>query len=104
MRSWTIAFSLGVLLGGMIPGPPDPDYLPLCFIPFILSLRFSALRLLSAYGFGLFWILYWAVNSLEQILPAELERKDFWVRGEVVSLPEVLLSRQENKRFWRTLP
>lgn len=89
MRSWMIAFSLGILLGGMIPGSPDPDYLPLCFIPIILSLRFSALRLLAAYGLGLFWVLYWAVNSLAQILPAELERKDFWVRGEVASLPEV---------------
>jgi competence protein ComEC len=88
MRSWMIAFSLGILLGGMIPGLPNSLYLPLLFIPFVLSKRFVFLRLSGAYCLGLFWVLYWAATSAEQVLPAEWERKDFWVRGEVVSLPD----------------
>ncbi len=89
MRSWMIAFSLGILLGGIIPGLPASNFLPLFFIPTILGFRFSACRLLGAYCIGLFWVLNWATNSLEQLLPAELERKDFWVRGSIASLPEL---------------
>ncbi len=89
MRSLMIAFSLGVLLGGIIPGLPESKYLALLVIPLILSFRFPLCRLLAAYCLGLFWVLNWTLNSLAQLLPAELERKDFWVRGNVVSLPEV---------------
>ena len=89
MRSLMIAFSLGVLLGGIIPGLPESKYLALLVIPLILSFRFPLCRLLAAYCLGLFWVLNWTLNSLEQLLPAELERKDFWVRGNVVSVPEV---------------
>ncbi len=35
-------------------------------------------------AFGLFWV----INNSELILPSELERKDFWVRASIVSLPE----------------
>ncbi len=35
------------------------------------------------------WVLIWAVKSSELLLPAELERKDFWVRGSIDSMPEV---------------
>lgn len=89
MRSLMIAFSLGILLGGIIPGLPESEYLTLLFIPVILSFRFTFCRLLAAYCLGLFWVLNWTLNSLAQLLPAELERNDFWVRGSIVSLPEV---------------
>ena len=89
MRSWMIAFSLGIFFGGIIPGTPNSSYLLLLFVPVILSFRFSTYRLSAAYCLGLFWVLNWAVNSLDQLLPSELERKDFWVRGDIVNLPEV---------------
>ncbi|MBN4054050.1 hypothetical protein JYT97_04105, partial [Haliea sp. AH-315-K21] len=60
MRSWMIAFSLGIFLGGLIPGQPEPDYFPLLFIPLLLGFRFSNLSLLTAYCLGLFWVLNWA--------------------------------------------
>ncbi len=44
-----IAFSLGVFLGGLIPGLPDSNYLALLLIPLALSFRFPACRLLAAY-------------------------------------------------------
>lgn len=89
MRLSLIAFSLGVLFGGIFPGQPDSSYFPLLFIPAILSFRFPIFRLPVAYCFGLFWVLNWAATSLENLLPAELERNDFWVRGRIVNLPEV---------------
>lgn len=89
MRLSLIAFSLGVLFGGILPGQPDSSYFPLLFIPAILSFRFPIFRLPAAYCFGLFWVLNWAATSLENLLPAELERNDFWVRGRIVNLPEV---------------
>ena len=89
MRSWMIAFSLGIFLGGLIPGIPNATFLPLLFIPVILCLGIYECRLLGAYCLGLYWVLNWAVISVNELLPAELERQDFWVRGEIVSLPEI---------------
>ncbi len=87
MRSWMIAFSLGILLAGFIPHLPKSIYIPLFFIPALLSLRFNFLRLLAPYCLGLVWFIGWAQYSVNHILPKELEKNDHWVRGYISDLP-----------------
>tara|TARA_R110000824_G_scaffold288508_3_gene476718 strand:- start:37188 stop:39572 length:2385 start_codon:yes stop_codon:yes gene_type:complete len=101
MRSWMIAFSLGIFLGGLSPSLPASHYYPLLLIPALLAcLRpaqfsqglqglFSKLRLLSAFCLGLLWFLYWADSNLNLLLPKALERQDIWLKGTIVSLPEI---------------
>lgn len=96
MRSWTIAFSLGILLASLIPELPDGSISLLLLIPPVLSLRLRCLVLLGAYCLGISCLLYWAQHANQSLLPAELERQDIWVRGEVRGLPE---RDQLNTRF-----
>lgn len=88
MRSWMIAFCLGVMLASLIPAVPEGNLPLLLLIPALLSLRLRALFLTGAYCLGLLWLLIWAQDASRSLLPTALERQDFWVRGVVSSLPE----------------
>ena len=92
MRAWMIAFSLGIMFGVLLPSLPEERFYPLLFIPLLLSFISAwilpKLRLIAAFCLGLLWFLYSAGNSLQQVLPATLERQDIWVQGNLASLSE----------------
>ena len=92
MRAWMIAFSLGIMFGVLLPSLPEERFYPLLFIPLLLSFISAwilpKLRLIAAFCLGLLWFLYSAGNSLQQVLPATLERQDIWVQGNLASQPE----------------
>lgn len=88
MRSWTIAFSLGVIVCGFVPQLPS-----LIIILGLLGLstalqRWSRLRVLGAFGLGCCWLLLYARHSVEAQWPLALETEDVWVHGIVWSLPQ----------------
>jgi competence protein ComEC len=88
MRSWTIAFSIGVILCSFVPEIPLRLY---CFLGLGLSLllhTLRSLRLLAAFGLGCSSLLLYGGHSIGELLPAELENQDIWVQGTVWSMPQ----------------
>ncbi|MEX2366836.1 MAG: DNA internalization-related competence protein ComEC/Rec2 [Pseudohongiellaceae bacterium] len=90
MRSWMIAFSLGIALASLIPdmGTAQPWWLLAFVLLPALALRKPQLKLAGAYSLGLFWGLGYAWQSVNALLPQELESQDIWVWGQVDSLPQ----------------
>lgn len=88
MRTWILAFSLGVWLGGFAPELPSWRSSLLFLVPLILSIRFPGLRLGGAFCLGTWWLLCWALQHEAAILPADLEGKDVRVAGLVAGLPQ----------------
>lgn len=96
MRSWMIAFSLGIIVTSFIPEIPQLTcFYPLLIIP-LLAVRFSCLHLTAAFATGIFWALLWAHNSLDNLLPKELEGRDIWVIGRLSNLPQ---ESEHSQRF-----
>src|SRR5688572_15233115 len=88
MRSWTIAFSLGVILCSFVPALPLRFY---CFLGLGFCLLLHTLRrfrLLAAFGLGCSSLLLYGWHSVSELLPAELENQNIWVQGIVWSLPQ----------------
>jgi competence protein ComEC len=88
MRSWMIAFSLGVILCSFVPEIPLHSY---CYLLLGLSLLlhyWRRLRLIAAFGFGCSSLLLYGWHSVTEVLPMELENQDIWVQGIVWSLPQ----------------
>jgi competence protein ComEC len=88
MRSWTIAFSLGVVLCSFVPELPLRLY---CFLGLGLCLLLHILRrsrLLAAFGLGCSCLCLYGWHSVSELLPFELENQDIWVQGTVWSLPQ----------------
>lgn len=88
MRSWMIAFSLGIFISGFIPSLPSLSLQYLFLIIPLLSIRFLYLRLAGAFCIGIFWFLCWAQAGLDKSFPAHLEGEDLWIEGRIVSLPQ----------------
>ncbi|MDC0598572.1 DNA internalization-related competence protein ComEC/Rec2 [Gammaproteobacteria bacterium] len=96
MRSWMIAFSLGIFICGFIPQLPQ-GLLHYCLLMIpLLAFRVSCLRLPGALTLGMCWFLLWAQAGVKQLLPSELETKDIWIRGNIVSLPQ---QTERSQRF-----
>lgn len=88
MRSWTIAFSLGVILCGFVPQIPS-IFIILAFLTGSIALqRWPRLRAVGAFGLGCCWLLLYARHSLAELWPLALETEDVWVHGVVWSLPQ----------------
>src|SRR5690606_23549223 len=88
MRSWTIAFSLGVIVCGFVPQLPS-----LLTVLAVLALSTALqccprLRVLGAFGLGCCWLLLYARHSLNAQWPLALETADVWAQGIVWSLPQ----------------
>jgi competence protein ComEC len=88
MRSWTIAFSLGIIVCGFIPQVPALPWLCLLLIPGLLLHCSARLRPAAAFLLGCCWLLFYARHSLQELWPGELENVDVWVQGTLWSLPQ----------------
>ena len=88
MRSWTIAFSLGVVLSSFVPELPLRFY---CYLLLVLGLSlhcWRSSRLIAAFCLGCSSLLLYGWHSVTELLPAALENQDIWVQGIVWNLPE----------------
>jgi competence protein ComEC len=88
MRSWTIAFSLGVVLCSFVPALPLRIY---CVSGLGLSLLLHVwrrARALAAFALGCSCLLLYGWHSVGELLPFALKNQDIWVQGTVWSLPQ----------------
>jgi len=88
MREWILAFSLGIISGGLIPVLPEISTILLLFIPVLLACRFPWLRLGAAFCLGLWWVLFQSIQHDKHILPKHLEQEDLWLTGKISGLPQ----------------
>ena len=87
MRSWTIAFSLGVLLASRLPTLPT---LAVCqtLVAVACLLHWRAdLRLLAAALLGAGWLGCYGGTGLKERWPATANWRDVWVEATVQALP-----------------
>lgn len=88
MRSWTIAFSLGIALCGLLPQLPPLPLLLALFAAALYLHRWHTLRMPAAFLLGCAWLLVDGFLTLRQHWPSALENQDVWVQGTVWSLPQ----------------
>ena len=87
MRSWTIAFSFGVLLASRLPMlPPIAVCQTLVAVACLLHWR-ADLRLLAAALLGASWLGCYGGNALQQRWTATSDWRDVWVEATVQDLP-----------------
>lgn len=87
MRSWTIAFSLGVLLASRLPVLPDyPVALATMAVALLLH-RWPRLRLAASVLLGTAWLCLYGSNALQQRWPEPPFMRDVWVEATVSTLP-----------------
>jgi competence protein ComEC len=92
MRTWTIAFLLGVLAVQFLPRLPAPGWclvglallLPACFQPVLRRMMLPILALAC----GCCWACLYGQSQLEKRLPPELEGKELRVIGTVSEIPK----------------
>jgi len=113
MRAGMLAFCLGVWLFSRVP--VLPPWQPVAIVCLLLLLAAAMLAVLcrqstsrsralllfclsAALGMAWAWLL--AARHVEQLLPRELEGVDFWVTGQIVSLPS---PREQFQQFELTL-
>lgn len=89
MRSWMIAFSLGIWLATLAPALPSIDALWLITFSVIFTLCVRRLPLLGAYFLGLSWCLLALQTAHKELLPKELENIDIWVEGRIDGLLQI---------------
>lgn len=89
MRTWMLAFALGICLGLGIPALPDFSMLWVVAASLLLSI-FACKRfpLTTAYLLGLSLCLFHLQNLQGKLLPKTLEQEDIWIKGRVVELPQ----------------
>lgn len=88
MRSWTIAFSLGVIVCGFVPQVPGYPLILLFGCATLLLYRWPWLRLVVAFLLGCCWVLLHARVSLDARWPEALANADVVAEGSVASLPQ----------------
>lgn len=87
MRSWTIAFSFGVLLASRLPMlPPIAVCQTLVAVACLLHWR-ADLRLLAAALLGASWLGCYGGNALQERWTATSDWRDVWVEATVQDLP-----------------
>ncbi|MDT8429497.1 MAG: DNA internalization-related competence protein ComEC/Rec2 [Pseudomonadales bacterium] len=99
MRAWMIAFAIGILLAALSPVLPGMKmlillaalvfclHLPLYAASKLPLLCLISLLCLAGAGAGYVVAAISGRSYLDQRLPAQLEAMDFWVSGQIVSLP-----------------
>jgi len=98
MRSWMIAFSLGILVVAWFPMLPPPWSLVLVVLINATSLCYSLHKQFFlptqiaitglCFVLGITWHCYWANTILQQHLPMALQGQDLAITGSVVSIPQ----------------
>ncbi|MFN0001790.1 MAG: DNA internalization-related competence protein ComEC/Rec2 [Pseudohongiellaceae bacterium] len=88
MRSWMIAFSLGVIVCSFIPKLPAQSICYSLMAVSVLLHHWSYTRLPAAFSTGCSWLLLYASFSMGELLTPTLENQDLWVQGVVWSMPQ----------------
>lgn len=96
MRSWMIAFSLGVWLATLAPALPSVNVSWLLACAAVIALTFRNVPLLGAYLLGISWCLLALQTAHSELLPKEFENKDIWVEGRIDGL---LQTNADSQRF-----
>ncbi len=87
MRSWMIAFSLGVAVAALLPAlPPSSLVLAGCACALLLH-YWPCLRVPAAFVIGAGWLCVCADNRLAQRWPEPPFARDVWVEATVWNLP-----------------
>ena len=87
MRSWTIAFSLGVVLAALLPVLPPLSHLVAGCACALLLHYWPRLRVPAAVVIGAGWLCLCAANRLQQRWPEPPFPRDVWVEATVWNLP-----------------
>jgi competence protein ComEC len=96
MRSWTIAFSIGVVMASVLPRLPGLPVSLLALAAAILLHCFKPLRLPAALFTGVFWLCCYGQLSLQQRWPEPPFPRDAWVEGTIWTLP---VATERGQRF-----
>lgn len=93
MRSWTIAFLIGVLFLQYFTQLPNEKWVwwivaSSIFIRILLSQYWQYLRLPIAIMLGFAWCLWYASAQLAWRLPPEIEGKPIIIKGYIASIPD----------------
>jgi len=89
MRTWTIAFLMGIVVAQQSPQTPDSTWLlllPLCLFGFIIAN--SAVKSLLALLLGFLWLFTYVALFSHTPFPEELEGKDLLLEGTITSIPK----------------
>ncbi len=89
MRLWMIAGAIGIASASFFSKLPEPIWLLLLFIPFLLSFKHKNSVLLGALCLGLCWGLGYGIFAMQQRLPIDIEGIDVNINGQVVGLVSV---------------
>jgi hypothetical protein len=96
MRSWTIAFSVGVVAASVLPLLPDLSFsLALLAISALLH-YWKTLRAPAALLTGIAWLCCVGQHGLDQRWPEPPFPRDVWVEGTVWTLP---VASERGQRF-----
>ncbi len=92
MRSWTLAFLLGILLLQQFIFLPSIIFLGMIVtiivtLEFFFIKKYQFLRYISAISLGFLWALLCAHKVLSWNLPTEIEGKPLLIRGYIASIP-----------------
>lgn len=96
MRSWTIAFSLGVVAASVLPLlPPLPVSLAVLAMALLLQ-RWNGLRVPAAFVGGVAWLCCYGQHSLGERWPEPPFPRDVWVEGTIWTVP---VATERGQRF-----
>ena len=87
MRSWTIAFSLGVALAALLPALPPSNHAVAAGACALLLHYWQRLRVPAAVIIGAVWLCLLAANRLAQRWPESPAARDVWVEATIWNLP-----------------
>lgn len=89
MRSWALAFLLGILLLQQLATLPPKYWVSIIIIFAVLTRKWRLLCLPVASLLGFAWALWYAYGVLSWNLPRELEGKPILVRGYIATIPNI---------------
>ena len=96
MRSWMIAFCLGIIGAAWLPQLPPLHWLPWLLPPLLLGLFLAPSRLPCVLLLGAWWLAWQGQRALEDWWPVTTAPSEVWVEGVVWSLP---LPTEQGSRF-----
>jgi competence protein ComEC len=96
MRSWMIAFCLGVVCAAWLPHLPSALWLLLLLLPLPLVFRYPALQVPGAFLLGVWWLAWQGRQTLDDWWPVTTAPSEVWAEGIVWSLP---VATAQGQRF-----
>jgi competence protein ComEC len=88
MRSWMIAFSVGITAAGFLPVLPASTLQVILLLVAILLHSMSCTRKAGAFCLGLWWLCHTSQVLLSRQWPREDRQVEVWVTGVVSGLPQ----------------